>query len=350
MKLIFLMAMLVSATTFAATSKQGKEGGNGGDEVGLELQMAVATAMTRIQNMDQVMYAKIAKPVEAALKRASFVAVDDALDVRVKDLIQNSVAINFPDTGLVMVNRSRWNAIPDTNLMEGIALHEILSLAKLEQTGTYPYSSKYVAMLNVHAGKLDEALTVNRIKQISALNPGSVPFDILKTFFEEAITPMSLDDIDFDENKLQCQIVWRGYPLKYQGENVGVNDQVTTQKLVKELVTTKDEVIDRGPLMPGSPSIKEWRLNFTYGSGEHLIENFIGSSLEKKSNGLVQETLGFQMGLSFGNATLGSNLKSSLKTYFRKNNGLLTFHFDYAPSLDPKYYLRLNTYGYCYKK
>jgi len=55
--------------------------------------------------------------------------------------------VNDRSEQTILVNRLRWKAISDKRVKAGIVLHEILSLAGLEETGFYPISSRYVIAL-----------------------------------------------------------------------------------------------------------------------------------------------------------------------------------------------------------
>jgi hypothetical protein len=122
----------------------GQERG-GGDEVGLEFHAAFHSALQELKNKDLATFKQIANAqIELVAKNAKVIVVDEALDVHVKDLIQDSVAANEPHTMTIMINRARWNAIKSPHLKEAIALHEILSLKGLEETGFYPISGRFL--------------------------------------------------------------------------------------------------------------------------------------------------------------------------------------------------------------
>jgi hypothetical protein len=163
-----LLASFCFALAFTSPTKMAQAGvghGGGGDEIGLDFQSSIATAMENLKVRDAQLYQQVqGLDVEQILARARFVVVDEALEVKYQDIIQNSTATNDPETGLILINRKRWLAINDDHLKEGIALHEILSLKGIESTGYYPISSKYVSLMGVNQGELQDH---TKAKQVS---------------------------------------------------------------------------------------------------------------------------------------------------------------------------------------
>lgn len=118
----------------------------GGDDVGLEFQSAFITALRTIQTRDSGLAKKIHDlDATSVLVGAHILAVDSDLKVTSNGVTQDSVATNQPSTETILVNRSRWHAIQNPIIKQGIALHEILSLRGIEWTGQYPISSQFVA-------------------------------------------------------------------------------------------------------------------------------------------------------------------------------------------------------------
>jgi hypothetical protein len=346
---IFVTAILACSLSYSAnlktilqTSRLGNEGGGGGDDLGLKFQASVVSALNNMKASDPETHAKIHAVAEAALKRAKFVVVDDTLDVGVKDLIQNSVAVNFPETGLIMINRTRWEAVKDSSVEEGISLHEVLSLEKLEQTGMYPYSAKYVVKQKASVQKFEKALAVDRLKQITAQKSAAVPYDILKAFYDEALTPAALSDFDdIQDNKLTCQVVSRFY---IGGTSSGVepsDSNVTQADVAKVLVVTKPGVEDRGPLLPGSPEVKENFLNINFQNTWFTKADFIGATLTQTSAGLLQYLPRL--------LDKENRIIIRLKMNFRKNNNMVTFYIAPNVGTDLKKDTHAETYGYCYR-
>jgi hypothetical protein len=129
---------------------QANEKGNGGNAVALEFLQSLSNALSEIQSSDPQLAGKIN---ETALldagKDANIVVVDTPLVVSIRGLNQPCVATNDPQSSLIQINQSQWNAIGDSHIKEGIALHEVLSLEGLEDTGNYPLSSQYVSQFGL---------------------------------------------------------------------------------------------------------------------------------------------------------------------------------------------------------
>jgi hypothetical protein len=77
------------------------------------------------------------------------ITVDTKLEVSENGVKQSSVAENFPERKLILINRSRWSEIKNERVKEGIALHEFASLKGLESTGRYSESAKYLAIFGL---------------------------------------------------------------------------------------------------------------------------------------------------------------------------------------------------------
>ncbi|OYZ21209.1 MAG: hypothetical protein B7Y39_09735 [Bdellovibrio sp. 28-41-41] len=227
----------------------------GGDEVALEFQRAFAVALRKLKNEQPQVFQKFS--IEKLEKRASsinVIVVDDALNISVKEIIQNSIATNARSTNTILINRTRWNAISDDWLKEGIALHEIASLEGLEQTGYYPISSIYVSLMGGSSNSLEANLSVNTLKQIVALNPQASPKEILKKLFEESSVPASVSDFDLNTDKKSNQ--------ECQGVGFPDIDGLAPMRIRRALVPIQEALPDGGPLFPARPAIKEDRVVF----------------------------------------------------------------------------------------
>lgn len=55
-------------------------------------------------------------------------------------------------TGWVLINRSRWQALTDVRTKKATMLHEGLSLVGLEETASYPISSRYLEQAGLDCG------------------------------------------------------------------------------------------------------------------------------------------------------------------------------------------------------
>jgi hypothetical protein len=235
--------------------KFGGNSGGGGDDVGLEFQASLNTALKTLSKNDPQTYQMLLNEgLASAMSLAKYIVVDDTLLVDVKDLVQNSVAVNVPDQLTILINRSRWKALRGQPiLMSGIALHEMNSLLKIESTGMYAISSRYVQSQGGSGKDLDSSVQVNHLIQIKALSPFATPAEILKKFFDEAHAEISANDFgDLDGSgrpysKLypvtgdyKCQMIY----------NANFPNEVTETKFGKYL--TNNAKKDLGPLLPAT--------------------------------------------------------------------------------------------------
>jgi hypothetical protein len=137
-----LITVLLATSLFGPPAFAWKETG-GGDEVGLDFQRAFSVAVKSVQE------GKLAGPFTAedllqTARDSRILVVDDTLLVTLDGSIQNSIAVNEPAKGLIRINRARWNLLKDERLKEAVALHEVLSLRRIESTGDYSYSARYL--------------------------------------------------------------------------------------------------------------------------------------------------------------------------------------------------------------
>lgn len=151
----FMIAILLMTTpSFAAIPMEGSGVRGGGDELGLEFSVAAQAAILEAGRLDAGL-AAVLQSADAAKIAATMeiIATDAPLVEFSKGSYQEFVAINEPARGRVYVNRDRWAALGEIG-RRGIALHEVLSLARLEETGRYDHSARYLALLGVDAGVL----------------------------------------------------------------------------------------------------------------------------------------------------------------------------------------------------
>jgi hypothetical protein len=174
----------------------------GGDDVGLDFQSSARSALDKVKRGEGEVFKNLDTDyLTQILNRTQFFVVDDALDVSIVDLIQTSVAVNIPEAEMVFINRTKWTHIKNESLKEGIALHELLSLARLEQTGYYPISSQYVAMMGISDEALLENLRINSLAKTSAEIQGGTPFEILKKLYNSSIEPARFNDFELSKRR-----------------------------------------------------------------------------------------------------------------------------------------------------
>jgi hypothetical protein len=134
--------VMLAIVAFANNAHAWKETG-GGDEIALEFQRAFANAVRAVKE-GKVTGAFTAEDLQQTARDSRIFVVDDALLVTLDGSIQNSIAVNEPAKGLIRINRARWNRLKDERLKEAVALHEVLSLRRIEHTGDYSYSARYL--------------------------------------------------------------------------------------------------------------------------------------------------------------------------------------------------------------
>jgi hypothetical protein len=145
MRIIFCVAAFVFCTGLRSGQDRG-----GGDEIGLEFVAIAQSTLADLQKNQNFLYEQIkSKNLDEILVNMRVMTVDTSLKVSVGPVTQDSVAVNDRKDQTILVNRQRWHAIRDVRVKAGIVLHEILSLAGLEETGFYPISSRYVNDLGI---------------------------------------------------------------------------------------------------------------------------------------------------------------------------------------------------------
>jgi hypothetical protein len=129
-----------------AFAEVGGVAGGGGDEVGM---MFLSSAFgVAVEIKDQAAnFPELAGIDLLAVAQSASVTVSDApLLAKLPDgTSQESIALNFPTSGRIKVNRTRWEHLSNEFVRRGIALHELLGLKGIESTGNYPYSGRYLA-------------------------------------------------------------------------------------------------------------------------------------------------------------------------------------------------------------
>ncbi len=340
----FLLFLFIFETSYAGTSIRG-----GGDDAGLDFQAHLQSALSYLQKNNPEIYKTISG--KGLRSQPRVIVVDDALDVQFKDLIQNSVATNDPAKGEIYLNRQRWNAIKNDTLKDGISLHEDLSLKGLEQTGFYPISAQYVASRGGEARELKKQLKVNRIKQLTALSPGRSPYEVLKTFFEEASEPLSPNDIPKAKEIYQKKV-----KFICQSSNAEEPSNLGQRYLgrVSKITTAHADRVDRGPMfdpIPEQSEIREprfylaWRIEEMNGYSSGLYRGgseywwTLGVSKISVSKTEIKQSASFAPDV-FQDSPQGRTYAAT----FRKNNGMITYHWKEAENKR----IVVDEIGYCY--
>ena len=85
---------------------------------------------------------------------AQALVVDETQTVVVGNVSQDCVATSDTVSMITRITRSRWKDIASLHVKEGIALHEALVLKRIEGTGHYPISSKFLARFGIAPASL----------------------------------------------------------------------------------------------------------------------------------------------------------------------------------------------------
>jgi hypothetical protein len=147
-KFILKVCLISALMGLSFSSYAGNEGANAGDEVGLEFQASYYSALMEIGEKFADLDERIKKTdVFEIAASVQVVTVNEPLQVAIGEHMQDSVAINNSEKNLILVNRTRWNAIESIPVRKSLALHEILSMAGLESSALYPISSLYLSRI-----------------------------------------------------------------------------------------------------------------------------------------------------------------------------------------------------------
>lgn len=317
--------------------------GGGGDEVGLKFQSVIQTALQNLKSWNNSFFTEHEKQIEMTIERMKIIVVDDTLDVKLKGLIQASVAVNFPEFNLIIVNRVRWKNIQEAALLEGIALHEVLSLMEIEMTGFYPISSKYVSSSGVQSTRLSAALNINRLEQIKAMDPNRSAFELLEKLYEDASEPLTWDDIKTVSSNvnIQCHTIilseWR--------DNISPN-LISKPYFFRSRInfyyeTLKHAVEDRGPLFPAEPAVEEPRFRINRYAGWEEAPK--GAQIHTSSQQIEQKNV--------DNVVFDSGSKIKITNHtesIRKNNGWLVHNIYWLQEQEDGRMSSHRMYGYCY--
>lgn len=132
------------AIAFLPLSALAGREGNGGDPAALEFQKSALQAIQDIQSEATEYPAVKAAELSAIVLRLKILVVSDPLFVKKEGVSQESAAVNYPDIDTIYLNRARWKEITNPDVRRALALHELLGLAGLESSGSYPISQKYL--------------------------------------------------------------------------------------------------------------------------------------------------------------------------------------------------------------
>lgn len=169
---------------------EGGVAGGGGDEVGMMFLSSALGVAVEIKDQAANFPELAGIDLLAVAQSASVTVSDTPLLAKLPDgTSQESIALNFPTSGRIKVNRTRWEHLSNEFVRRGIALHELLGLKGIETTGNYPYSGRYLAT---------HGYDLNVFKVTPILRPGTyVPIQI------KAGSRSCAYEIEVDETKNQ---------------------------------------------------------------------------------------------------------------------------------------------------
>ena len=330
-----LVVLITLGLQFSVFAK-GKIVGNGGDEIGLEFQSLTLMALEHLKIKSPETYESL--PVSRLIslaKTAQYFVVDNALDVQVKSIIQNSIATNIAEKNAIYINRARWSQIQNPVLKTGIAFHEVLSLAKLEQTGSYPISGEYVTLMGARPSELKASVAVNTLAQISAVKPTAKPYEIFKNLYESSIAPAAMNDFDKhgEHSNMRCAEAF----VSTGGEAVGSSGRWMQADLI--LVPKKPSY---GPLIPAEPAQVQTLLANTNNSisSELLQPQLRTTKIEFTPTDLVLNIVCPKSGINC------EQYGYPFEVNIRKQNGLISYFVRaYVGTAKESHY-----YGYCWRE
>jgi hypothetical protein len=174
------MIALSVGLAFSAFAHAGREF-KGGDPVAIEFQSSAAVAIQEVESDIQDFPQIRDKSPETILAHAKILVSDTPLYIESNGVRQESAAINAHSPDRIILNRSSWNSIESQEVKNALALHEVLSLAGIEDTGSYPVSANYLSFRGLSCSP----------DHCSALtfNIGSFTFEKARALFDEAGAP-----------------------------------------------------------------------------------------------------------------------------------------------------------------
>lgn len=142
-KLLILCNLFIVVSSIAlGQARIGGDGSGGGDEVGLEFQKLGEQAFNFLSR-DLLTKAELSLYLKFDLSKVKYLVVDSELPVDLSNKEkQNSAAICDRPSSTIFISRQRISKISSISRRKSLALHELLCLANIEQTGDYHVSSK----------------------------------------------------------------------------------------------------------------------------------------------------------------------------------------------------------------
>lgn len=140
--IIFLLAAFIcSSSVFAG----GKVIGNGGDSRALDFYNYAQESIKNVKK-NAVLYPEVKDiDLQGILDKTEILISEIPLYSVKGEVRQFSTAINYKNPDTIVVYGPRWNDLRNNSIKLSLALHEVLSLAGIEETGVYTVSQRYLA-------------------------------------------------------------------------------------------------------------------------------------------------------------------------------------------------------------
>jgi hypothetical protein len=122
----------------------------GGDPVALEFQDSAEIAVGEVEADIHDFPSLQGKDLESVIATTKIIVSEEPLYVQSGEVRQESAAVNSKSpSNMILVNRARWTAIASQEVKNALALHEVLCLAGVEDTGSYVVSGQYLNLRGI---------------------------------------------------------------------------------------------------------------------------------------------------------------------------------------------------------
>ena len=145
MKRIVLM-ILLSLLAQPVLAERGTTGSGGGVETGIDFKSNILEALKTAKSLPEIKDLFDAEAIEKKITsgKIKVIVTDEPVYIIIDKIKQPSTASNDPDRGNIVVNEDRWEKIPYERVRQALALHEVLSVEKIEKSAVYHISSRYL--------------------------------------------------------------------------------------------------------------------------------------------------------------------------------------------------------------
>lgn len=138
---LIMACFIFSSASFAG----GKVIGNGGDSRALEFYNFALESIKALKN-NTSQYPEVRDiDLQAILDKAEILVSEVPLYSFKGEVRQFSTVINYKGPDTIIVYGPRWSDLKNNSIKSALALHEVLSLAGIEQTGVYTVSQRFLA-------------------------------------------------------------------------------------------------------------------------------------------------------------------------------------------------------------